>query len=281
MRTAIIVNETDNISLLRFTESKLFFDAENQYIDFVQDCKIVDSYQSALELSKNFQNAIILRTGDFLTTTFRTKYNDFVGVIIADSDNVIKFNSETYVGFKKKCNYTQGSKQLYIIENLLKTCLKSKNLVYLDNTETVAPVPNKNYKHFYGLASGWKSIQLSNDIGFENLETITIYDKNEQQLEHAKWIHKNVNKSQIPAYKNVCGIYNPSAISVELWNKWKSYPVQFTKLDLFQTPLFKEHSLIWISNIFKYEPNIFNFGWEECKRKKKELFDKNPTCTFV
>lgn len=281
MRTAIIVNEIDNPSLLRFTQTKLFFDANNQGIDFVQDCVVVDSEQNAFLLSKNYSSCVILKTGDFLTTKFRIKHGKSTGLIIADTEDVIKFDNNTYVGFKKKSNYTRGSKQLYIIENLLKTCLRNKNLVYLDNTETILPVPDKKYSHFYGLASGWKSIQIANNIGFEKLKTITIYDKNKNQLEHAKWIHENVNDSKIPMYKNVCGEYNPAAIDIDLWYKWKNYAVQFVKLDLFEIPKFNEHSLVWISNVFKYEPNIFNFGWEECKRKKKELFDRNPTCTFI
>lgn len=281
MRIAIIINEINNASLLRFTETKLFFDAKNQGTNFVTDCIVVDSYKTAIELSNSLKNTVILKTGDFLTTKFRLKNKDRSGCIIADTEDVIKFDPDTYIGFRKKCHYKQGTKQLYIIENLLKTCLRNKELVYLDNTENFKPVSKKNFFHFYGLASGWKSIQLANDIGLEQLQSITIYDKNKLQLEHAKWIHSNIKSTQIPVYKNSCGIYNPDAISEKLWTNWKNFPVKFQQLDLFETPIFKEHSLVWISNIFCYEPNLFNLGWQACKTKKQKLIDMNPTCTFI
>ena len=45
MRTAIIVDDApNNISLLKFTQTKLFFDAYNVGYDYFQDCKTVSSY---------------------------------------------------------------------------------------------------------------------------------------------------------------------------------------------------------------------------------------------
>lgn len=276
MRTAIIVNTIDNLPLLRFTETKLFFDAKNQGISFVDDCAVVSSFEEASELAKTLDSAVILKTGDFLTTDFRKHHQSTPGVIIADGPGIIKFDPETYVGFKKRCHYTQGSKQLYIIENLLKTYLRNRSLVYLDNTEDIAvDLPTGPIKHLYGLASGWKTIMLAEQIGFDNLESITVYDFNPEQLAHAKWLHKNVAVAECPIYKHVCGEYNPNAISKELWTAWSNYPVQFKQINLFDTPVFEEQSLVWISNVFRYEPNIFDFGWQMCKNKKLALKEAN------
>ena len=48
MRTAIIVNNAPkNSSLLRFTQTKLFFDAYNVGYNYFQDCITVDTYEEA------------------------------------------------------------------------------------------------------------------------------------------------------------------------------------------------------------------------------------------
>ena len=54
MRTAIIVNDVPkNVSLLRFTQTKLFFDAYNVGINYFQDCKTVASYEQAEKIAKD------------------------------------------------------------------------------------------------------------------------------------------------------------------------------------------------------------------------------------
>jgi len=282
MRTAIIINNINNLPLLRFTEAKLFFDAKNQAIDFVDDCVIVDSMDQANSLADQLGSVVILHTGDFLTTNFRNCYNTTTGIIYATGPDVIKFDPDTYIGFKKRCHYLQGSKQLYIIENFLKTYLRSRSLVYLDNTETIESVlPAKSFKHLFGLASGWKTIMLANNVGIEKLESITVYDANLEQLNHAKWIHKNPLISQCPTYKNVYGEYNTTNISKEVWNKWSKYPVSFKQINLFSKPVFPKQSLIWISNVFRYEPNIFDFGWKMCKNTLIELKEMNKDSYII
>jgi hypothetical protein len=280
MRTAIIVNDIDNLPLLRFTETKLFFDAKNQGIDYVDDCVVVDTFDEAHSIAEQCESSVILKTGDFLTTTFRNN-NATSSICYADGPDIIRFASDTYVGFSKRCHYEQGSKQLYIIENFLKTYLRSRKLVYLDNTESMAMPVVGAVKHLYGLASGWKTILLADHIGFDNLESITVYDYTPNQLSHAQWIHQHVAEPICPTYTNVCGEYKPDSISVELWQRWKEYPVKFEQINLFDTPVFPEQSLVWVSNVFRYEPNIFDFGWETCKNRKKELADNNAQSYII
>jgi hypothetical protein len=282
MRTAIIVNDIDNVSLLRFTETKLFFDAKNNSIDYVSDCVVVSSLEEAETLANKLESSVILYTGDFLTTTFRKNNTNLK--VIATGPDVIKFSPETYVGFKQRCHYANGTKQLYIIENLLKTYLRNRNLVYLDNTEDLNfnKIPNRPIRHLYGLASGWKTVQLAAHIGFDNLESITVYDFNLNQLSHAKWLHSNtVLPNTCPTYKNVCGEYNPNTISKEIWEQWNKFSVEFKQINLFDVPQFPDQSLIWVSNVFRYEPNIFDFGWEICKNKHKELFETNKKSIII
>jgi hypothetical protein len=285
MRTAFIIDQGLNESLLRFTETKLFFDAKNKAIHFVDQIEIVFSLQEAMQLAHQTNNAVILHTGDFLTTTFRNKHAHTTGVIVASNDpDVIKFDPNTYVGTKKKSHYSNGSKQLYIIENLLKTCLRNRKLVYLDNTEdlNLEKISHKHYRHLFGLASGWKTMELANHIGFDNLDSITVYDRNLEQLKHAEWLHSHaVLPDQHPPYKNACGIYNPACINSEVWKKWNKFDVKFEMINLFDIPIFPLNSLIWVSNVFKYEPNIFDFGWKKCNNMYNQLVSNNNESTII
>jgi hypothetical protein len=285
MRTAFIIDNGTNESLLRFTETKLFFDAKNRAINFVNDVEIVPTLDLAVQLASDINNSVILYTGDFLTTNFRNKHANTKGIIFATEDtDVIKFDDHTHVGFKKKSHYTGGSKQLYIIENLLKTCLRSQKLVYLENTEklNLEKIPNRQYQHLFGLASGWKTIELANYIGFENLKSITVYDRNVEQLEHARWMHSHSElPNECPTYKNICGTYNPSYIDKKIWKNWNSFPVEFKQLDLFNDPIFPTQSLVWVSNVFCYEPTIFDLGWKKCNTIRSQLIKNNKDSTIL
>ena len=285
MRIAFIIDQGLNESLLRFTETKLFFDATNQAIHFVDQIEIVPTLHDAMRLSHNTNNAVILYTGDFLTTTFRNKHADTTGVILAfDDPDVIKFDPNTCVSIKKKSHYSGGSKQLYIIENLLKTCLRNRKLVYLDNTEglNLEKIPHNHYRHLFGLASGWKTVELANHIGFSNLDSITVYDRNPEQLKHAEWLHSHATlPGEHPPYKNVCGNYDPTRINSEIWKKWNTFDVKFKTINLFDIPTFPPNSLIWVSNVFKYEPNIFDFGWKKCNNMYNQLVNSNNESTFI
>jgi hypothetical protein len=275
MRTAFIIDQANNESLLRFTETKLFFDAKNQGINFIDDCCVVSSADEAFKLING--PSVILKTGEFLTTTYRSKNATNMDVLIASGDpDVIIFDEDTQISFTKRCKYKQGTKQLYIIENMLKTCLRNRDLVYLDNTEEIGIVPNHGFEHLYGLASGWKTIMLAQKIGLDKLKSITVYDINPLQLDHAKWLHEHaVLPAQSRKYKNSCGVYDPTQIDSKFWKQWHDYPVKFEQFDLFATPEFPKDSAVWISNIFHYEPNIFKYGWHGCKQAKQRLINTN------
>ena len=58
MAIAIIVWNDENLELLRFTETKLFFNAKNNGIDFFTDCFIVKNEQDIVEI-ENIVNAWI------------------------------------------------------------------------------------------------------------------------------------------------------------------------------------------------------------------------------
>ena len=92
MRTAIIVNDApQNVSLLRFTQTKLFFDAYNVGINYFQDCQTVSNYEEAESIAKD--NDVILETGEYLTTHFWQKHkHSKVVVYTRDSDHVYKFD---------------------------------------------------------------------------------------------------------------------------------------------------------------------------------------------
>ena len=242
MTKAIIVNDCDNYSLLRFTQTKLFFDAKNIGRPYFNDCVTVDNFNSA----ERIYNAgdVILQTGDFLTSAFFRQPIKYA----KDSEHVIKFDKTIPVDFKNR-RYEQGSKQLYIIENLLKVCIRSKKLLYLDNNENEGTIKPQG-KHLYGLASGYKTAKYSLE---HNFETVTVYDYCDRQLEFAEWLH---SKTRLPNSVNVAqptsGVYKVPDLD---WNRWHSTKVQFKKLDLFDNPVFPQDSFIWISNIYYFIAN--------------------------
>ena len=51
--------------------------------------------------------------------------------------------------------------------------------------------------------------------------------------------------------------------------------IKFEKINLFDTPIFPKHSLIWVSNAFHYEPTMFTFGYDKVKYLKNQLAEKN------
>lgn len=277
MNKVFIVDPYKNPALLRFTQTKIFFDAKNKSTDWAIDCETVESVDQI-----NENSGIIINSNQFVTTNFRRKYRSVNTLIDArDDPDLIEFDPDYSYDLKKRPPYAQGSKQLYILENLYKVVLKSKKLVYLDNTEEYIPV--KHYPdHFYGLASGWKSIRLVKDIGIDSLKTITIYDISERQLEYQKYLH---SKEHLPDSviidPPVCGEYNRPNDLIEFWPTWHSADVKFELLDLFDTPTFPENSLVWISNIFRYEPTIFKLGWEECKSARDRLINQNQSCIIL
>jgi hypothetical protein len=277
MNKIFIVDCYKNPGMLKFIQTKVFFDAKNQYVSWASDVEIVDS---VLDIHES--KGIIINSNQVITTTFRHKYQSVDSLIDARRDtDLIEFDPSYDYVMARRPPFVAGSKQLYILENLYKVVLKSKKLVYIDNTED-ATVISGNYKHFYGLASGWKSISMVMDLGIDQLESITIYDKCKRQLDYQKFLH---SCPQLPTEIKVdppfCGTYCPPEHIKEFWPVWHNTKVNFEVVDLFSTPVFPDNSLVWVSNVFRYEPTIFEFGWEECKSAKQRLITRNISCTII
>ena len=274
MKTVFIVDSYKNPALLKFTQAKVMFDAKNQATNWADNIVTVDSLEQV-----NDQPGIIIHSGDFVTTEFRTLYNNFNQQVFASDDpNIIKFTPTYNYQITTRPPFDQGSKQLYILENLYKTVLRSRRLVYLDNTESYVAA-KYNCKHLYGLASGWKTQQLAQS---GNFETITVYDVCERQLEFQKSLHQQATlPDRVDIDAPVYGEYNPPQEIKDFWPTWHAIDVKFELLDLFSTPKFQDHSLVWVSNVFCYEPNIFNLGWETCKAAQELLLSSNPSCTII
>ena len=284
MATCIIIHNIDNDSLLRFTETKLFFDAKNNTIDLFTNLYIVDNIDKISNLQDIGDLVVVIKTGYFLTTTYREKIKNKKGVYIVDSNDpdVIYFDEDTIISLKKKSKYKSPSKQNYIIENMLKTVINSKRMLYCENTEDYNFMQYPSIKNLYGLASGWKTIKLAKDIGLENLDNIIVYDYNNVQLEYAKQIHsQTIVDNDITFKKYKVGEYSPPSDIKDFLKLWQAYPVQFELIDLFDTPRFKDNSLVWVSNAFMYEPNIFFHGWQESRNKRKRLINDNPSCIVI
>jgi hypothetical protein len=287
MKIVIIVDDGTNESLLRFTETKIFFDAKNQSRNLIDDCVVVSTGKQAQSIiDANLQHTyFVIQTGSFLTSSFYARYRNFNGVFVVPVDHefVIPYDPDTYVGFKKRCKYPLKSKQLYIVENMLKSIIASRKNVYIENTEySKLTLDTGTIKHLYGLASGWKTAHLANQIGLDKLETITVYDTNIYQLEWAKKLHsfKSLPDTLEPPYNHV-GEYDIPDWARSWWTQWHEYPVRFECVDLLSAPRFPDYSLIWISNVFKFEPLIFNLGWQKLKTYKKDLLNANKQSIII
>lgn len=272
MRKIIIVDQHKNPGLLRFTETKAFFDKDNQGIRWFDD-SIIDDVT---------HNGIIINSGEIVTPEFKEKYYNTTGWIDARGDStLLRFDPTYSYNMRDRPPYAQGTKQYEYITNLFRMIVKSRKLVYLDNTEEVREFITDS-KHFYGLASGWKSVQMIRNFGINYFDTITVYDFCDRQLAHQKYLHslpelpKTLEVEQ-PTY----GEYNPPKELIKFWPKWHNTKVNFVKLNLFETPTFPDNSLVWVSNAFSYEPTIFEFGWEECKRAKERLISTNKSSIII
>jgi hypothetical protein len=224
------------------------------------------------------ETKIIIRPGYFLTTYFRNKHEDLTGTMVVSEDDpdVIYYDPDTVISLHKRSHYAPKSKQLYIIENMLKTIINARKVLYLDNTERYVSKDYQGVEHLYGLASGWKTYRLARDIGLSNLKSITVYDFNERQLDHARSLHQNVELADTTLESDrTVGNYDPPADIKEFWSSWHSFPIKFEKIDLFDLPRFPTRSLVWISNVFKYEPTLFTYGWDRCKQAKQSLIEIN------
>ena len=306
MRRAIIVHNCDNDSLLRLTQTKLFYDAKNQGLEYFSDCITVKNYNEAYKIAKD--NDLVLQTGDFITTSYRGIHRNEKYVHNIEwcesrkghEECVIKFDQDKPIDYKKR-RYEQGSKQNYIIENILKTVIISKKMLYLENTEDPeirfrgcrlypGPAENFNYieklkdmKHFYGLASGWKSMihAVQNDY-----ESVTVFDKNQKQLDFTKKLHslpvlpdtiEEKHGKEVAIY----GEYVPTEFVKDNWSKWHELDVKFELINLFELPRFKPNSVVWASNVFHYEATLFEYGYDYVKNKLEELTELNSDCIIL
>jgi hypothetical protein len=277
MNKIFIVDIHKNDRLLKFVQTKIFFDAKNNGVHWAKDVEIIDDVDDI-----NDSTGIIINSNQVITTNFRNKYPTVDTLIDARADtDLIEFDPEYSYSMAHRPPFAAGSKQLYILENLYKVVLRSKKLIYLNNTEDFI-IPTTIPSHFYGLASGWKSVSLVKHLGVSNLKSITIYDKCQRQLDYQKFLH---SQEQLPADIIIdppyYGEYNPPADIKEFWPVWHRVPVNFEILDLFQIPTFPIDSLVWVSNVFQYEPAIFEYGWEECKNAKQRLIMQNKSCTII
>ena len=256
MNKIFIVDIHKNPGLLKLTEVKLFFDDKNQGVDWAYDCETVDSTEQIPSSA-----GIIINSGEIVTTDFREKFYKVNTLIdCRGHKDLIQFTPEYNYDMRTRSPFEQGSKQLYVLENLYKVILRSKKLVYLENTESYQPI-SVTSDHFYGLASGWKSVQLVRDIGLKSLKSITVFDRCERQLEYQKYLHSCPTLPEsINIDTPICGEYNPPADLIEFWPDWHDADVNFEILYLLQIPIFPENSFVWISNVFRYEPTIFEMG---------------------
>jgi hypothetical protein len=277
MNKIFIVDIHKNLGLLRLTEVKLFFDAKNQGVDWAYDCKIVDSIEQITS-----SDGIIINSGEIVTTNFREKFSKVDTLIdCRGHEDLIQFTSEYDYNMRNRPPFEPGSKQLYVLENLYKVILRSKKLVYLENTESYH-ARSITTDHFYGLASGWKSVQLVQDIGIKSLKSITIFDRCERQLEYQKYLHSCPTLPEsINVDPPVCGDYMIPPDLKDFWPEWHAADVKFEILDLLQSPIFLDNSFVWISNVFRYEPTIFEMGWQACKSAKESLFKINNSCIII
>jgi len=287
MKIAIIVDDGTNESLLRFTETKLFFDAKNQSRTLVDDSMIVSTREQAQSIiDQNPQHTYyVISTGTFLTSSFASSYADATGThwIEPTHEFVIAFDPDTYVGFKKKSKYASGSKQLYIIENMLKSIIAAKKNVYVENTEDLfVNVDTSSVRHLFGLSSGWKTASIANQIGLDQLESITMYDVNPYQLDWAKKLHSfEILPEHLDIPYNHVGNYIIPAWAHDWWKQWHKYPVQFREIDLLSVPIFPNDSLVWISNVFNFEPLLFSLGRERLTKIKNQLINLNKHSIIV
>ena len=311
-RKAIIVHDCDNESLLRFTQTKLFFDAKNNGLEFFDECITVGSLEEAYSIATT--NESILHTGQFLTTTYRAIHKEQeIPHDVSTCKNepgheecVIEFDQDKPIDFKKRYHH-HPSKQCYIIENMLRTVIHSNKYIYIDNTdiiEDISPIYNRFYpgpyvefdysisfgkmKHFYGLASGFKSMK---HVIQHDYESITIFDCNQRQLDFAKLLHSyrelpieppvETDMNRLFIMNRCIGTWNPSDFIKDNWSKWHNMDIKFELIDLFDTPRFKSDSVVWCSNVFFYEPMLFKYGYEHVVNKLKELTEVNYDCIIV
>jgi hypothetical protein len=230
---------------------------------------------------------LVINSGEIITDKFREKFPTADTLIDCRGDpTLVQFPPDyNYYDMDAPIPFDPGSIHHVILTNLQKMIRENKNQIYIENNEPYTSV-HADVDHFYGLASGWKSIQLVRDLGIDLLKSITIYDVCERQLEYQKYLH---SCSTLPALEDlefnidppVEGTYDPPDELKEFWPTWHAADVKFKLLNLIETQIFPENSFVWISNAFKYEPNVFELGWQTCRTAKDRLLKLNKSCIFI
>lgn len=274
MKKVFILNQHQNLKLLHFTQTKIWFDANNQFCAWIDDIETIDSLAQL-----GSQPGVVIASGECVTTNFRQRSWDWSKQhnMIGDLD-LIQFNHDYNYEIHVRPPFELGSKQLYVLENLYKTVLRSKKLIYLDNTEEYIPRSLQG-STLYGLASGWKTIRMFRDGRFDK---VIVYDVCKRQLNFQQQLHSKpyIPKEIIKDKNTVGNNLVPNDIQ-DYWSVWHRTPVEFKLLDLFSIPTLNNNSVVWISNVFCYEPNIFQYGWEACKMARKSLQAANSSCIIL
>jgi hypothetical protein len=274
MKKVFIVDQYQHARLLHFTQAKVMFNAKNQYTTWADDIVTVPDIESV-----GHQAGVVIASGDIVTTNFRSRPWDWqqTNIQLHDSD-LIKFDADYSYQMHQRPPFESGSKQLYILENLYRVVLRSSKLIYIDNTETYEP-RSLTGSVLYGLASGWKTVRMFRDGNFER---VIVYDKNQTQLDYQQRLHSQPYiADQLDIQGDVVGSRTVPKDIQDFWPSWHRMKVEFKLIDLFHTPVLEEHSVIWVSNVFCYEPTIFQQGWEACKLARVSLQNANPSCTIL
>lgn len=274
MKKVFIVDQHQHTKLLHFTQTKVMFDANNHYTAWADDIVTV---QDLAEVGD--QAGVIIASGEFVSTDFRCVNWDWSKQNIAiGHPDLIQFSADYSYEMHQRPPYPPGSKQLYILENLYRTVLRSKRLLYLDNTESYQQ-KSLNGDVLYGLASGWKTVRMFRDGQFKH---VVVYDCNPRQLDFARQLHAQPYiADHIDITDNFIGSTTVPEDIKNFWPTWHNTSVEFQLIDLFSTPQLKPNSVVWVSNVFCYEPTIFQQGWETCKMARVSLQSNNPSCTIL
>lgn len=240
MAKAIIIKNQKDKKLLHLTQISLFFkvvkgDNGQRTTFYFDDCISVDNKIEAQKLQQ--PGDLIINQGDYF----------YEGKILPYSGKHLKQVIEE-LRFDEKAVTTRQTEDM--------------NLPY-----------NKEYKHFFGLASGWKAMLHCTK---NHYDTITLYDINQRQLDFAQKIHN------MPSLPNTLQIdwpytheFDPPQEVKDLWSNWHKLKINFEQIDILQMKKFPDKSLIWISNIFHFPISIFNHGYEELKMLRRKFIHTN------
>lgn len=242
---AIIIHKGENLKLLRFSQISCFFEPwvfGLKGIKVFDDCVIVENIEQA-EKIKNNQD-IIMKAGE--------QYY---------KGEVKPFDTKTLLKYYRQIN-------------------RDKKMLYVDQTEEMGLKYFPKCNKFYGVASGWKAMLHCVEHKYDYIK---IFDKNERQLELAKKLHSLPNlpdEIQVDWPYSANG-FKPTEHLKNKWRFWHELDVQFEQIDILEEASFPYDSLIWVSNIFDYHTNIFDYGYEKLKKIKQQFIFDNQNSVVI